>query len=609
MVHALLLTLDDRYGLVVDVLLDQRQNLLLLLVDLLHLRGNDALLLGPVEGDVDKLLPPFRSDLDNDVLLQELLLSALLDVLVDLDDFLLASAILLQSKNGHDFLVLNPLEPLHFDMLGLDGDADPELRNGLLGVLLPVDYPLASRQKHRLVLQQFLLQIFLIFIVNDAGRTDDVGATLHVALVVGPEVVGVGIGQFALGADEGPIVRFHGVLLVLAETGLLSRYLLRLLVLDDVVVFVRPGVQTHPNRTQLGDRPEDGPAQLIDVVVPGIGAGDEVGLSRFDCQLNLAHKGIFVEYVDEDIVGTQFQSVLYPDNLQCLRIGFAHPLKFLVDMQNLSLLRTALASHEITHLESEKVGRSIPPGFGRQLLLVQFFRHSEQSMDESVEVDDDVTVKIVDSFCCKFTTNFLYFINVEKAILLNQFLLEKLGLLVEVIREKFVHKLVDLLFLVFDHVVERLFHPHKHSVSVTSLLLHAKVFLPVQKEILGLEFLPQLLAPLGQNPENGWALDEKMSFLDLVLTVGGDIFGYFPPDDVVRVILDLLSILLVGNLITNHHSLEILSRRFNFRLLYPAAIIDVLDNGLPSLIHPTLTINLLECFGHGVKKLLVNCLG
>ena len=194
MVHALLLTLDDRYGLVVDVLLDQRQNLLLLLVDLLHLRGNDALLLGPVEGDVDKLLPPFRSDLDNDVLLQELLLSALLDVLVDLDDLLLASAVLLQPKNGHYFLVLDPLEPLHFDMLGLDGDADPELRNGLLGVLLPVDYPLASRQKHRLVLQQFLLQIFLIFIVNDTGRADDVGAALHVALVVGPEVIGVSIG-------------------------------------------------------------------------------------------------------------------------------------------------------------------------------------------------------------------------------------------------------------------------------------------------------------------------------------------------------------------------------------------------------------------------------
>ena len=93
-------------------------------------------------------------------------------MLVDLDDFLLSSAILLQPKNGHDFLVLDPLEPLHFDLLGFDGDANTKLRNSLLAVLLPVDNPPARRQKHRLVFQQFLLQIFLVFIVNDASRTN-----------------------------------------------------------------------------------------------------------------------------------------------------------------------------------------------------------------------------------------------------------------------------------------------------------------------------------------------------------------------------------------------------------------------------------------------------
>ena len=98
-----------------------------------------------------------------------------------------------------------------------------------------------------------------------------------------PEVVGVSIGQFALRTDEGPIVRLHGMLLVLAQTRLLPCYLLRFLVLDDVMVFLRPRVQTHPNRTQLSDWPEYSPAQFIYIVVPGIRTGDEVGLSRLDC--------------------------------------------------------------------------------------------------------------------------------------------------------------------------------------------------------------------------------------------------------------------------------------------------------------------------------------
>ena len=344
-------------------------------------------------------------------------------------------------------------------------------------------------------------------------------------------------------------------------------------------------------------------------MVPGIGAGDKLGLSRLDRQLNLAHKSIFVEDIYENIVGTHLQSVLHPDNLQGFRVGFAHPLEFLVDMQNLSLLRTALASHEITHLESEEVGRSIPPSFRRQLLLVQLFRHSQQSMDKPVEVDDDVAVKVIDGFGCEFTAHLLYLINVDKTILLEQLLLEKFGLLVEVVGQKFFHKLVYLLFLVLNHVVEGLFHPHEHGVCIASLLLHAKVFLPVQKKVLGLKLLPQLLAPLGQNPEDGRALDKEVALLDLVLTVGGDIFGYFPPNDVVSVLLDLLSILLVRNLVADNHPLEIMGRRLNFRLLYPAAVIDVLDNGLPGLVHPILTINFLESFRHGVKKLLVNCLG
>ena len=93
-------------------------------------------------------------------------------------------------------------------------------------------------------------------------------------------------------------------------------------------------------------------------------------------------------------------------------------------------------------------------------------------MDESIEVDDDVAVKIVDCFCCKFTTNLLYFIYMEKAILLDQLLLEKLGLLIKVVHQKLVHELVYLLFFIFDHIVEGLFHPHEHCVCVASLFLH-----------------------------------------------------------------------------------------------------------------------------------------
>ena len=170
-------------------------------------------------------------------------------MLINLDDLLLAPAVLLQPKNGHDLLVLDPLEPLHLDMLGFDGDADPKLRDCPFAVLLPVDNPPTSRQKHRLIFQQFLLQFFLVLVINDTSRADDEGTVLDVAFVMGPEVVGVSIGQFALRADEGPIVRLHGVFLALAHARLLPSYLLGLLVLDDVVVFIRPGVQAHPNRT------------------------------------------------------------------------------------------------------------------------------------------------------------------------------------------------------------------------------------------------------------------------------------------------------------------------------------------------------------------------
>ena len=45
-------------------------------------------------------------------------------------------------------------------------------------------------------------------------------------------------------------------------------------------------------------------------------------------------------------------------------------------------------------------------------------------MDESIEVDDDVAVKIADGFGGKFSTNFFNFFDMIESIIFEEFLFE-----------------------------------------------------------------------------------------------------------------------------------------------------------------------------------------
>ena len=77
-----------------------------------------------------------------------------------------------------------------------------------------------------------------------------------------------------------------------------------------------------------------------------------------------------------------------------------------------------------------------------------------------------------------------------KAIVLEEFLFEKLGLLVEIIHEDIVHELIYFLFFCLYHVIERLLHPHEHGVDIPILLLDLQILLSVKEEILFLELAP-----------------------------------------------------------------------------------------------------------------------
>ena len=45
-------------------------------------------------------------------------------------------------------------------------------------------------------------------------------------------------------------------------------------------------------------------------------------------------------------------------------------------------------------------------------------------MDKSVQINDDITVKIVDSLGSKFTSHLLMFVNVIEKVILKELLLE-----------------------------------------------------------------------------------------------------------------------------------------------------------------------------------------
>lgn len=128
-------------------------------------------------------------------------------------------------------------------------------------------------------------------------------------------------------------------------------------------------------------------------------------------------------------------------------------------------------------------------------------------MDDPVEVQDDIAMQVIYSFVCELTACLFEAFNMRKSILF-QFPQQQLRLLVEIVHLKLLHEGLNLQLFSFDQIVQRHLHPHEHSVHVSSLLLDSKVLFPVQEIVFGFEFVPELFAPLGQDSQDGWALDD-----------------------------------------------------------------------------------------------------
>jgi hypothetical protein len=81
-------------------------------------------------------------------------------------------------------------------------------------------------------------------------------------------------------------------------------------------------------------------------------------------------------------------------------------------------------------------------------------------------------------------------------------------LLVEVVLLQLLHKTLNLDLFCLNEIIQGHFHPHKHGVNITSFLLNSQVLLSIQEVIFSFEFIPQLLAPLGENTQNGRMFDD-----------------------------------------------------------------------------------------------------
>lgn len=105
-----------------------------------------------------------------------------------------------------------------------------------------------------------MLQDFLILTLYSASRAYLVITALRDALLMDPDIVGVGVGDVTGVADKGAVNLLVAVGFVEFLTADWLMVVLALLVLYDAEVLVGPRVQAHPDRGELGQWSEHGPA-------------------------------------------------------------------------------------------------------------------------------------------------------------------------------------------------------------------------------------------------------------------------------------------------------------------------------------------------------------
>jgi hypothetical protein len=85
-------------------------------------------------------------------------------------------------------------------------------------------------------------------------------------------------------------------------------------------------------------------------------------------------------------------------------------------LQDLSLLGTALAAHEVADLKGEEVGGRGPSGLAGQFGVVEFLGDGQQSVDDPVQIEDDVAVQVVDRLQREFPAGLFYLLDVAEAV-------------------------------------------------------------------------------------------------------------------------------------------------------------------------------------------------
>lgn len=173
-------------------------------------------------------------------------------------------------------------------------------------------------------------------------------------------------------------------------------------------------------------------------------------------------------------------------------------------------------------------------------------------MNDPIQIKSDIAVQVIDSLEGKLTTGFLYPLHMRETVLL-QLLQQQPRLLIIIIILQLLHKPLNPLLLLLNHIIEWQFHPHEHSIYIAILLLHPHVLLAIQEVVLCCEFLPELLAPFCQDTQDRWTFYGQVAAVDLLLRVGLDIFGDLAADGIVGVFLDLLLVFLL----ISHHILQL----------------------------------------------------
>ena len=114
-------------------------------------------------------------------------------------------------------------------------------------------------------------------------------------------------------------------------------------------------VVVYPNAADFHQRAELGPFQLVQQVVHFVGALDEIGMRRVDCELDFAGNQVVKLGVDHDVVGSLSESVLGPNDPKPVRLLIVDPFELFVNFEDLFFFGRIFASKKVEDLKSYQI--------------------------------------------------------------------------------------------------------------------------------------------------------------------------------------------------------------------------------------------------------------